>query len=119
MDMAGDDKGVAQLVKRIMDGNLSAEEELVASYSRGVSRAIMANGGRPEVENLSQETFKLALEKIRHGEVREPEKLSGFIISLARNLAIGYIRRARSGREIEIEAAANSVIDPAPDQLAQ
>jgi hypothetical protein len=38
---------------------------------------------------LYQETFRIALEKIRRGDVREPEKLSGFMGGIARNLVIG------------------------------
>ncbi|MGH9837548.1 MAG: RNA polymerase sigma factor [Blastocatellia bacterium] len=114
--MAKDDKSTAELVGRILAGDRGAEDELVARYSRGVSRMIKANGGQLAVEDLCQKTFELALKKIRQGELRDPEKLSGFILGVARYLALGYIRRLRSGKETEIEAA-ESVVDPAPDPL--
>lgn len=36
----------------------------------------------------------MALEKIRRGEVREPERLSGFVCALARNLAREHFRKS-------------------------
>jgi len=98
--------GGADLVTRIRDGDRRAEAELVERYSRGVSLIIRrAVGQAAAAEDLSQETFRLALEKIRRGEVREPEKLSGFVCALARNLVIEHFRRAarearRAGPEV-------------------
>ncbi|MGH9938996.1 MAG: RNA polymerase sigma factor [Blastocatellia bacterium] len=114
--MPKDDKSAAELVERILSGDPSAEEELVARYGRGTSRIIRANGGQLEVEDLRQKTFKLALEKLRRGELREREKLSSFISSLARNLTLDYIRRSRAKKETGIEAA-ESVVDSAPNPL--
>jgi RNA polymerase sigma-70 factor (ECF subfamily) len=116
--VAKDDKSTAGLVGRILAGDRGAEDELVARYSRGVSRMIRANGGQLAVEDLRQRTFELALQKIRQGELRDPEKLSSFILGVARYLALGHIRRIRSGKETEIKAA-ESLVDPAPDPLDQ
>ncbi len=50
-------------------------------------------GGRPEREDLFQDTFRLLIEKLRRGEVREPEKLPGYVAHLARNLATEHYRK--------------------------
>jgi RNA polymerase sigma-70 factor (ECF subfamily) len=50
------------------------------------------------VDDLHQETFRVALEKIRRGELRESAGLSGFMSSLARNLATDHFRRGREPR---------------------
>jgi len=106
MDAAG-------LVRLIMAGDQLAEEELVQRYSRGVSIIIRRWVKNPaDVEDLCQETFRIALEKIRRGEIREPEKLSGFISSLARNLAIEHLRNRR-----ETEILNPDEINPAPNQF--
>jgi RNA polymerase sigma-70 factor (ECF subfamily) len=84
----------AQLVARIRAGDHAAEEELVARYSRGISVILRrAAGFQPAADDLYQDVFLRAVEKIRAGEVRDPERLSGFITSLARNMAIDYFRR--------------------------
>lgn len=116
--MARDDKSTVWLVERILAGDSGAEDELVTRYSRGVFRMIRANGGQLAVEDLCQRTFELVLQKIRRGEVLDPEKLSSFILGVARFLALDYIRRLRSAKETEIEAA-GSLADPALDPLDQ
>ncbi|HKD10487.1 MAG TPA: sigma factor, partial [Thermoanaerobaculia bacterium] len=75
------------LASRIRIGDRQAEAELVARYQRGVTLLLRRSAGDPSLaEDLAQETFRIALEKIRRGDLREPEKLAGFLCSLARNL---------------------------------
>jgi RNA polymerase sigma-70 factor, ECF subfamily len=110
----GETRGEADLVRLIMAGDQLAEKELVLRYSRGMSIIIRHRvKNAADVEDLCQETFRKALEKIRRGEVREPEKLSGFICGLAKNLAIGHLRRLSRW---EIGNADNtSLLDHAPN----
>lgn len=117
-DVAKDDQSTAELVGRILKGDARAEEELITRYSRGVSRMISKNGGQLAVEDLCQQTFTLTLKKLRRGDLREPEKLSSFILGVARFLALDYIRRLRSGKETELEAA-EAVVEALPDPLDQ
>jgi RNA polymerase sigma-70 factor, ECF subfamily len=92
----------ADLVSRILAGDRQAEDELVSRYARGVA-VIIAHAGAPRsmVEDLRQETLRHAIEKIRRGDVRQPDRLSGFIASLARNLAIEYFRRT-AARHVQV-----------------
>jgi len=108
----------ADLVSRIMTGDGQAEAELVERYSRGVTFVISREtGGASAADDLYQETFRIALEKIRRGDLREPEKLSGFVLGIARNLVIDYFRRAARQESLtEIDEAA-PVSYPAPSQL--
>lgn len=98
------------LVERILSGDRSAEAELVERYSRGVS-LILARGTRQAStrEDLLQDTFQLTIEKIRRGELRDPERLSGFICNVARNLAADYYRRTSrhesAERRFQIDSA--------------
>jgi RNA polymerase sigma-70 factor, ECF subfamily len=107
-----------ELVARILAGEKAAESELVERYSRGVLIILhRATGDQLVSEDLSQETFQLTLEKIRGGEVREPEKLSGFICSLARNLATDHYRRSRRSEQVDDPDAVEMVAATAPSQL--
>src|SRR5262249_8654298 len=82
------------LAERIRAGDAAAERELVEEYSRGVKVILRLVGADAfAVDDLHQETFRIALEKIRAGELRDAARLSGFIASLARNLATDYFRR--------------------------
>jgi RNA polymerase sigma-70 factor, ECF subfamily len=85
----------AELVHRIRAGEPGAEDELVQRYTRGVYFVINRSvSDKSAAEDVYQETFRLGLEKIRSGEVREPERLSGFICGVARNLVIEQLRKS-------------------------
>jgi RNA polymerase sigma-70 factor (ECF subfamily) len=83
------------LANRIGAGQAGAEDELVRRYSQGVNRILRrATGNDPALmDDLHQETFQIAITKLRRGELRDPCRLPGFIASLARNLACEHFRR--------------------------
>jgi len=107
-----------ELVERIRAGDRSMEDALVRQYSRGVQFVINQSVSDGSVgEDLYQECFRMVLEKVRGGEVHEPDRLSGFICSLARNIVIEYFRKT-SRRETYHAAADERVIpSPEPSQL--
>src|SRR5947209_19513508 len=91
-----DESEPLKLYRQIIEGQSSAEECLIRRYRDGVS--IIINGivrNSTVCEDLTQEAFMIVLRKIRKGEVREPERISGFIRSVARNHAIRYLRTLR------------------------
>lgn len=122
---AGDQGNVvydpSALVSRIVDGDRSAESELVHRYRRGVSRILSRLiGQHAVVEDLTQDTFQVTFEKIRRGDLREPASLSGFICNIARNLAMDHFRRASKAEkaETELSRASRSLPDPLDQVLA-
>ena len=109
------EKGLADLVRRIVTGDPTAEDEIVQRYQRGIAFIIERIVRNPSAtEDLSQETFTLTLQKIRRQELRDADRLSGFICSVARNLAIEYVRKQRKMLNHEEIAEAEHVIDPYP-----
>jgi RNA polymerase sigma-70 factor, ECF subfamily len=109
----------AQLVARIQAGERDAEAELYRRYHGGIAVILRRTVGRSgDIEDFSQEAFRLAIEKIRQGELRDPERLSGFMCGLARNLAIGAVRRD-SRREPEEEAELSSTPPRQLDNLLE
>ncbi|MGA9768033.1 MAG: sigma-70 family RNA polymerase sigma factor [Blastocatellia bacterium] len=111
---------MTDLVRRIMAGAESAGEELVQRYKVAVSiiiaRIVQSHSSR---DDIFQETFKKTLEKIRRGDVREPERLSGFICAIARNLAIEHVRNPRQPTKQSDVAVTMQLSDSAPDQFEQ
>jgi RNA polymerase sigma-70 factor (ECF subfamily) len=105
------------MVQRIVDGDRAAEEELVARYARGVRLIISrASSDRSAVDDLCQETFRITLEKVRRGDVRDPSRLAGFVCSLARNLVVDHFRRTARTSSVAVFPDAP---DPSPDPLDQ
>jgi RNA polymerase sigma-70 factor (ECF subfamily) len=109
----------AALALRIRAGDAAAESELVERYSRGVRFLLSELTRNPaRVDDLYQETFRLVLEKVRAGELREAEKLPGFIRQIAKNLFVADCRKAmRRGTE-DLDSVAPPA-DPSPNQLSQ
>ncbi|HEX6864680.1 MAG TPA: sigma-70 family RNA polymerase sigma factor [Thermoanaerobaculia bacterium] len=111
---------MTDLVRRIVSGDPAAEAELVQRFSRALTfllRRLTRNGA--VAEDLYQETFRLVIEKVRRGELREAERLPGFVSSMARNLFLGSTRRdVRHQQRHEDPEAAETAPDPAPGQLA-
>ncbi|HZJ55298.1 MAG TPA: sigma-70 family RNA polymerase sigma factor [Myxococcaceae bacterium] len=87
---------LATIAARIRAGDRSAEDELVRAFSRGV-RVILRHVAREPalVDDLHQETFRLGLERIRGGALRDESQPGAFLAGLARNLAIEHFRKAR------------------------
>ncbi|MEK6300534.1 MAG: sigma-70 family RNA polymerase sigma factor [Acidobacteriota bacterium] len=111
---------LTELVKRIVAGDSTAEEEIVQRYKQGVAIIIdQIVRSRSVTEDLSQDTFKIVLQKVRRGDLRDPERLSGFVCSVARNTAVDYIRRTRRLKTQEEIGNAEGIADPAPSQLEE
>ena len=110
----------ATIVSRIKAGERQAEVELIERYSRCVKVIIRREISDTAVaDDLYQEIFWTALEKIRQGDVREPEKLSGFVCGVARNHVKHYFRRA-ARREVSTESEESAPLSvAAPDQLKE
>jgi RNA polymerase sigma-70 factor (ECF subfamily) len=112
---------LSDLVRRIVAGDPAADADLVARFSRALSFLLRRLTRDPAAaEDLYQETFRLVIEKVRRGELREAEKLPGFVCSLARNLYLGSARsRGRRQRWEGDAEATESAPDPAPGQLSR
>ncbi|HYH46283.1 MAG TPA: sigma-70 family RNA polymerase sigma factor, partial [Thermoanaerobaculia bacterium] len=105
-------------VERIRAGDPGAEAELVTRYGNGLSYLLRKVTGNPAMsEDLLQETFRVALRRVRAGELREPEKLGGFLRQTAKNLARAEHRRG--GRWESMDEGVPDPVDPGESQLAR
>lgn len=112
--------GGSELVSRIRAGDQQAEAELIECYTLVVMSIIRREVGATALaDDLYQETFCIILEKVRRGDVREAEKLSGFVCSVARNQVIKHFQGAARHRNLAETEDAVSISHPAPDQLEQ
>jgi RNA polymerase sigma-70 factor, ECF subfamily len=121
-DLPGSHSEPAELVRRILAGDPAAEREMVERFSRGVRFLLLQLTRDPAwADDLYQETFRLALEKVRGGELREPDKLSAFVSALARNLFLAEVRRSGKHPEVsgELEREDAEPRDSAPGPLTR
>src|SRR5689334_14280939 len=83
-----------RLAARVRDGDRSAEDELVQAFSGRTFALLYARTHDPETaRDLLQEVMIVSLLAIRQGQVREPERLGGFILGTAQNLANNHFRQ--------------------------
>ena len=109
---------LTELVNRIVAGDLAAEDELVRRYQHGVAviiEQIVRN--RSITEDISQDTFRIVIAKVRRGELRDAERLSGFVCGVARNTAVAHIRKLRHSQNHHTIADAEHIPDSTPNQL--
>ena len=85
-----------QLAARIGRGDASAEAELVERYSTGLRLILLKRTGNPQLaKDLSQDTFIIALQKLRAGQIHKPEALAAFLRQTAINLSIEHYRKEK------------------------
>ena len=95
-----------RLVASIRDGDEAAERELIERYSRGLRFLLSRQLGDDErARDLLQETFIVALSKLRETPLEQPERLAGYLRGIAQNVARSGIRkRSREPLPMEPEA---------------
>jgi len=105
----------AELVKRIGLGDRRAEEELVRRYQRGLVYLLQRRTRDPQLAlDLAQDTFRIAIEKLRQSPIEQVERVGAYLRGTALNLATADVRKhARRGTTADSEA-----VDAAADDAA-
>jgi RNA polymerase sigma-70 factor (ECF subfamily) len=89
---------------------------MIERFSRGVRFLLLGLTHDPaRADDLHQETFRLVVEKLRGGELRDPDRLPAFICQLARNLFIAEVRK--KAKTPPMSAADDEALGP-PDPTA-
>lgn len=103
----------AELVRRIQDGDHSAEEMLARRYGPKLEFILRRHVREPSLAaDLRQEALLVVIERLRGDGLNEPEKLAAFLYQTAINLARGeartYFRRNTHPDADAIDRAAAS-----------
>jgi RNA polymerase sigma-70 factor (ECF subfamily) len=80
----GDGPDCAALVRRIRDGEAAAVEELYGHFARGVRYFLLRHLGPEEIDDKVHDCFVIVLQAIHDGELREPERLMGYVRTVVR-----------------------------------
>jgi len=94
-----------RLVGKICAGDPVGMEELYGVFSRGVRYYLCRQLGPQELEDKVHDTFLIVVQAIRRGELREPDRLMGFVRTIVRRQVASYIdnavqtRREQAGLE--------------------
>ena len=103
----------ADLVARIGRGARDAEEAMVRRYGPGLLYLLKRRTRDPDLaQDLRQDTFRVAIEKLRASPLDEPGRLAAYLRGVALNLWIAHqrkqVRRATTADSEAVEAAADA-----------
>lgn len=114
-----------ELAREIAGASTGVAERAESELCRRFASRIMAYGRRhlgdeAWARDLTQRVLMLTLEKLRAGEVREPDRIASFVLGAARTLSKEIQRkRAREGAALPPEDASSlHAFVPEPEPLA-
>jgi len=81
----------ADLVRRIQANEDAAMEELYRVFSRGIRFYLCRQLGPQDLDDRMHDCFLVVIQAIRKGELREPERLMGFVRTIVRRQIAGQI----------------------------
>ena len=84
----------AALVAQIKAGEDAGMEQLYKLFSRGIRYYLCRQLGPQELEDKVHDTFLIVVNAIKRGDLREPERLMGFVRTVVRRQVAAYIEQA-------------------------
>jgi RNA polymerase sigma-70 factor, ECF subfamily len=95
--------GWVELVERIRSGKTDGMEELYELFSRGIRFYLCRQLGPQELDDKVHDTFVVVVQAIRRGELREPQRLMGFVRTIVRRQVAAHIDRVVHNRREQAE----------------
>jgi len=109
--------GDADLVERLRRGDPDAETEFVARFGSRVRLAIASRvRDREAVREIANDSLFAAITAVRKGQLRDGERLAGFVRGICRNLANSHIRSAIA-RPPEVELSPEVAVGDAAEEM--
>ena len=84
----------AVLVAQVKAGQDAGMEQLYKLFSRGIRYYLCRQLGPQELEDKVHDTFLIVVNAIQRGDLREPERLMGFVRTVVRRQVAAYIEQA-------------------------
>ncbi len=91
------------LVQQIKAGKDEGMEQLYKLFSRGIRYYLCRQLGPQELEDKVHDTFLIVVNAIKRGDLREPDRLMGFVRTVVRRQVAAYIEQAVHTRREQAE----------------
>jgi RNA polymerase sigma-70 factor (ECF subfamily) len=88
----------AALVAQVKTGEDAGMEQLYKLFSRGIRYYLCRQLGPQELDDKVHDTFLIVVNAIKRGDLREPERLMGFVRTVVRRQVAAYIETAVHNR---------------------
>lgn len=79
------------LVDRVREGDDSGMAELYRMFAKGIRFYLCRQLGAQEIDDKIHDTFLIVVKAIRRGDLREPERLMGFVRTVVRRQVAAHI----------------------------
>jgi RNA polymerase sigma-70 factor (ECF subfamily) len=89
---------LVELVARIQADDTRALEDLYRIFARGIKYQICRQLGPQDLEDKVHDCFLIVVQAIRKGELREPDRLMGFVRTVVRRQIAAYIEAVIQAR---------------------
>jgi RNA polymerase sigma-70 factor (ECF subfamily) len=90
------------LVTRIQRGEESGMEDLYRLFARGIRFYLCRQLGIQELDDKVHDTFLIVVQAIRRGDLREPDRLMGFVRTVVRRQVAAHIDQVVHSRRDEL-----------------
>jgi RNA polymerase sigma factor (sigma-70 family) len=111
----------SRLVKRIQLGDPSAMEEMYGVFTTGIRFYLCRQLGPQDLDDRVHEAFVTITQSIRRGELREPERLMGYVRTVVRRQVAAQIEAVVEQRRRQIDPSLGAVVrdhQPNPERQA-
>jgi RNA polymerase sigma-70 factor (ECF subfamily) len=95
--------GWVELVERIRSGESDSMEELYQLFSKGIRFYLCRQLGPQELDDKVHDTFVVVVQAIQRGELREPQRLMGFVRTIVRRQVAAHIDKVVHNRKEQVE----------------
>jgi RNA polymerase sigma-70 factor (ECF subfamily) len=105
--------GLSLLVARVKETEEGAMEQLYKLFSRGVRYYLCRQLCHQDLDDKVHDTFLIVVNSIRRGDLRQPERLMGFVRIVSRRQVATYIEQAvrRRREQTDVETAGLLIAD--------
>jgi RNA polymerase sigma factor (sigma-70 family) len=102
-----------ELVRRIREGEPEAMAELYAVFGRGIRYFLLRNLGPVDLDDKVHDCFVIVTQAIQNGDLREPERLMGYVRTVVKRQIAASIDVAVHQRHsrVDFEDALLSISD--------
>lgn len=95
--------GWVDLVERIKSGEIDGMAELYHLFSKGIRFYLCRQLGPQELDDKVHDTFVVVVQAIRKGELREPQRLMGFVRTIVRRQVAAHIDKVVHSRREQMD----------------
>ena len=92
-----------ELVDKIKNDDSAGMEELYHLFSKGMRYYLCRQLGPQDLDDRVHDCFLVVVQAIRRGELREPDRLMGFVRTIVRRQIAGHIEIAIQARRLTVD----------------